>query len=93
MRIGLPPIVWWAEGDWPSSLFTSGSFLGEELSIPQGLPHTKKFVIHVVFTKRGRSKHVIHSSRTVVPKRLVATPWCVGRDHEVCREIKKKYLN
>jgi hypothetical protein len=29
-------------------------------------------------------------SRAVVPKRCVATPWCVGRDHEVCREIKKK---
>jgi hypothetical protein len=28
-RTGFPPIVWWAEGDWPSSLFTSGSFLGE----------------------------------------------------------------
>jgi hypothetical protein len=27
--------------------------------------------------------------RAVVPKRCVATPWCVGRDHEVCREIKK----
>jgi hypothetical protein len=25
--------------------------------------------------------------RAVVPKR------CVGRDHEVCREIKTKYLN
>jgi hypothetical protein len=25
----------------------------------------------------------------VVPKRCVAAPWCVGRDHEVCREIKK----
>jgi predicted thioesterase len=33
------------------------------------------------------------ASRTVVSKRCVATPWCVGRDHEVCREIKKKYLN
>jgi hypothetical protein len=29
-------------------------------------------------------------SKPVVPKRCVATPWCVGRDHEVCREIKKK---
>jgi hypothetical protein len=28
-------------------------------------------------------------SKAVVPKRCVATPWCVGRDHEVCREIKK----
>jgi hypothetical protein len=34
-----------------------------------------------------------HQPRAVVPKRCVATPWCVGRDHEVCREIKKKYLN
>jgi hypothetical protein len=24
-----------------------------------------------------------------VPNRCVATPWCVARDHEVCREIKK----
>jgi hypothetical protein len=31
--------------------------------------------------------------RPVVPKWCVATPWCVGRDHEVCRKIKKKYLN
>jgi hypothetical protein len=29
MRTGLPPIVWWAEGYCPSSLFTSGSLLGE----------------------------------------------------------------
>jgi hypothetical protein len=29
------------------------------------------------------------SSIAVVPKRYVATPWCVARDHEVCREIKK----
>jgi hypothetical protein len=27
--------------------------------------------------------------KSVVPKRCVATPWCVARDHEVCREIKK----
>jgi hypothetical protein len=27
--------------------------------------------------------------RAVVPKRCVATPWCVARDHDLCREIKK----
>jgi hypothetical protein len=32
---------------------------------------------------------MLSSYRPVVPKRCVATPWCVGRDHEVCREIKK----
>jgi hypothetical protein len=29
IRIGLHPVVWWAEGNCSSSLFTSGSFLGE----------------------------------------------------------------
>jgi hypothetical protein len=27
--------------------------------------------------------------RAGVPNRRVATPWCVARYHEVCREIKK----
>jgi hypothetical protein len=29
MRTGLPPVVWWAQGDCPSTLITSGAFLGE----------------------------------------------------------------
>jgi hypothetical protein len=29
---------------------------------------------------------------TGAPNRCVTTPWYVARDHEVCREIKKKYI-
>jgi hypothetical protein len=44
MRIGLPPVVWWAEGDCPSSLFASGSFLGEteNTGCPQKKMYTNK---------------------------------------------------
>jgi hypothetical protein len=53
--------------------------------------HTRQHTVALSLVTVMASMESLCYPIPVVPKRCVATPCCVGRDHEVCREIKKKF--